>query len=92
MLQCMFNYLYRNRRKWRKNITGLIIFGVVIILLVYVVNLANFHQQAARGKEKFFKDINKKIKYLKKNIDDIEYIRGIYIKILIKRKYMETWV
>ena len=76
MLQCVFNFLYRKRRKWRKNLTGMFIIGAVVSLVVYLFSVASLHHQASNGKEKIVRDINKKIKYLKKNIDDIEYIRG----------------
>ena len=76
MLQCVFNFLYRKRRKWRKNLTGLFIIGAFVSLVVYFISVASLHHEASKGKEKIVRDINKKIKYLKKNIDDIEYIRG----------------
>ena len=57
--------------------TGMFIIGAVASLVVYLFSVASLHHQASNGKEKIVRDINKKIKYLKKNIDDIEYIRGV---------------
>ena len=88
MLQCVFNFLYRKRRKWRKYLTGLFIIGAVLSLIVYVISVASLHHQVSKGTEKIVRDINKKIKYLQKNIDDIEYIRGMikFISIVFRTK------
>ena len=73
MLQCIFNYLYRNRRKWKRHLTLLFLLGA---LFVYFMQVVILHWETTKKNENLAKELNGKIKYLKKNLEDIEYIRG----------------